>query len=249
MAGATASVRYRAASMAILCTCLALLVAASGCTVVSHTDNMEGVRMFQQAYYQGALKKFHAAVQADPANADAYYNVAATYHQMGKLYQQKADIDQAFNYYHQCLDKDRNHQECYRGLAVLLKEQGRTPEAFQLMQGWVDRNPALAVPQIELARLCEEAGDRDQAQQHLIEAIAVEPNNATALAALGKLREESGNTVQALANYQRSLSINKFQPQVAARVASLQMSTSAAGSVTPPGGTRVVATPPATPIR
>ena len=250
MDGVIAYFCHRSQPIGLLFACLApvVLAVAGGCQLVSQTDNAEGVRMFQQAYYQGALQKFHSALEADPNNPDAYYNLAATYHQMGKLYQQKPDIDQAFSYYHQCLDKNRNHQDCYRGLAVLLMEQGRTPEAFQLIQGWVDRNPAMAAPQIELARLCEETGDKEQAQQHLIEALAVDPNNATALAALGKLREESGDTAQALANYQRSLSINRFQPQVAARVASLQMS-GGAGGPTPPGGTRMVAAPDATQVR
>src|SRR5438128_973384 len=101
MDGAIANIRRRAGSIRRIAVCLAWVVSAvsGGCQMVSHTDNMEGVRMFQQAYYQGALKKFNAAREADPNNPDAYYNLAATYHQMGKLYQQKPDIDQAFNYY------------------------------------------------------------------------------------------------------------------------------------------------------
>ena len=57
----------------------------------------------------------------------------------------------------------------------------------------------------------------------LIEAVTAEPNNARALAALGKLREDAGETQQALANYQRSLQLNPNQPQLASRVVSLSM--------------------------
>ncbi len=73
----------------------------------------------------------------------------------------------------------------------------------------------------------------------MIEAVAIDPHNARALAALGKVREESGDPAQALANYQRSLQINHNQPAVAARVAALQTSLNG-GTFTPPGGTRTV---------
>ena len=226
---------------------VAALMLLSGCQWAAQGQNAEGVRMFQQAYYQGALQRFQQAIQSDPKNADGYYNLAATHHRLGTLQQQKADLMQAENYYHLCLDNNPDHLDCHRGLAVLLNEQGRKAEAFRLLQGWAGRSPTLAAPHIELARLYEETGDREAAKQQLVEAVAVEPSNARALAALGKLREESGNTMQALADYQRSLSINRFQPQVAARVQSLQ-GAMAAPAATTSGGTRVVSTP-GTPLR
>jgi len=211
-------------------------------------QNAEGVRLFQQAYYQGALQRFQQAVQTNPNDADGYYNLARTHHQLGKLHQTKADLDQAESYYNQCLDRNHDHQDCHRGLAVLLNDQGRSAEAFRLVEGWAERSPAIAGPKIELARLHEEAGHPDAARQYLVEAVAADPNNAKALAALGKLREQAGNASQALADYQRSLSINRFQPLVAARVASLQNTLLATPGNTPPGGTRMVNTP-ATPLR
>ncbi|NLF08962.1 MAG: hypothetical protein GX594_13425, partial [Pirellulaceae bacterium] len=47
--------------------------------------------------------------------------------------------------------------------------------------------------------------------------------------ALGKIREEAGNTAQALANYQRSLELDNRQEYVASRVAALQGGASALG--------------------
>ena len=183
--------------------------------MISHSKNADGVRMFEQAYYQGAQQRFQQAIQTDPNNPDGYYNLARTYHQLGKLHNQKSDFQQAESYYHQCLDHDPNNQDCHRGLAVLLVEQGRSADAFKLVEGWAARNPSLAAPKIELARLYEETGNRDAAKQQLIEAVAVDPTNSRALAALGKLREDAGETAQALANYQRSLSVDPNQPQVA----------------------------------
>jgi tetratricopeptide (TPR) repeat protein len=229
----------------VACAALLALVANSGCRVVSSNQNAQGVRMFEQAYYQGAQQRFAESIQTDPSNPEGYYNLARTYHQLGKLHNQPSDFQQAESYYHQSLDRDPNNQDCYRGLAVLLVEQNRSADAFKLVEGWAARSPAMPAPKIELARLYEETGNRDAAKQQLIEAVAIDPMNARALAALGKLREETGDTAQALANYQRSLAVDPNQPQVATRIAALSIPP-AGTIVTPPGGTRVV-TAPATP--
>ncbi len=212
--------------------------------------------MFDQAYYQGAQQKFIQAIQSDPNNPDGYYNLARTYHQLGKLHNQPADFEQGERNYNLCLDRDPNRTDCYRALAVLLTEQGRGSAAYRLMEGWAARNPTLSDPKIELARLYEESGNREAAKHQLVDAVTVEPTNARALAALGKLREDSGETAQALANYQRSLQLNPNQPQLASRVVALSMPQMAVGSPIVPGGdtTRIVTNPPApgatfTPVR
>jgi Tfp pilus assembly protein PilF len=212
----------------------------SGCTLISQGHNAEGVRMYQSAYYEGALNQFQKAVDADPKNPDAYYNLASTYHQLGKLHHRDPDLQQAESNYHRCLDQNPNHEECYRGLAVLLIDRGHPEQGRELLELWAQRSPGLPGPKIELARFNEEQGDKQNAQARLIEAIAIDPNNARALTALGKLREDSGDTAQALANYQRSLALNRSQPQVAARVAALQRGVNAGSTTTPVGGTRTV---------
>lgn len=220
---------------------LALLPLLFGCGLTSKMQNAGGVRIYQQAFYQGAQQRFMQAINNDQRNANAYYNLAATYHQLGKLNGRDEDFSQAEHNYHRCLDRAPNHADCHRALAVLLVDQGRDDAAFRLMEGWVARSPLLADPKIELARLHDEFGERETAQQYLTEAVAIEPANARALAALGRIREELGDRSQALADYQRSLYHNRFQPEVAARVAALQSALGPAPLVTPgTTGTRTV---------
>lgn len=201
---------------------LLLPLLAAGCGLNSKSQNAAGVRFYQQGYYQGAMQRFQQAIYNDPKNGDSYYNMAATLHKTGRGNQSQNELDQAESYYNQCLDHSPNHRDCYRGLAVLLSEQGRSEEAFRLIEGWSVRSPTMSDPKIELARLHQEYGDREAAKNHLLEALAVDPNNSRALAALGKIHDEVGNAPQALANYQRSLMSNRQQPEVAARVATLQ---------------------------
>jgi tetratricopeptide (TPR) repeat protein len=236
----------RGTSRAALACTLACLPALTACSWMSHGQNAEGVRMFEQGHYQGAIQRFQQAMATDPNNADGYYNLAAAYHRTGKLNNKQEDLDQAESFYNQCLDHDLDHRDCYRGLAVLLVEQQRTEEAFRLLEGWSSRSPTSAAARVELARLAEEFGRFEQAKEHLLEALTIDPYDARALAALGRLHETAGNQTQALADYERSLWHDRFQPEVAARISSLRAAVSPAPMVTPLGGTRTVNINPAT---
>ncbi len=224
---------------AIRCSPL-LLLAASGCGVMAHGQNSEGVRLFQQANYPAAMQKFQQAMYSNPENADAYYNLAATHHRLGKLQNQKPELEQAETLYNQCLDKNPNHSDAHRGLAVLLVEENRSGDAFKLLEGWATRNPTLAEPKIQLARLYEEFSDKVAAKEQLVEALSIEPHNARALAALGKLHETTGNPTQALAVYERSLWHNSVQPEVAARVSALRATYGTQPLAAPAPSTHVV---------
>lgn len=221
----TQKLRFSSASLrdsiaAALVTCL---VGASGCSSLqSQAANVEGVRLYQQGNYQQASDRFQQAIAQNPRSPEGYYNLAASLHKTGTVYNRPPDLQQAENLYNQCLERDPNHAECYRGLAVLLNETSRQPEAFKLLNHWSSAAPKSPDPKIELARLLEETGQQEQAKAQLVDALTIDPHNARALTALGRLRDQSGDHLQALANYQRSLTINRFQPEVSARVAQLQ---------------------------
>jgi len=203
--------------------------------------NAEGVRLYQSGNYQQASEQFQRAIAANPKSANGYYNLASSLHKNGKLFNRPEDLAQAEQLYNQCLNHDPNHTECYRGLAVLLTETNRQDAAYRLLEGWASRSPHLPDPRIELARVLEETNNVPQASARLVEAIEIDPNNSRALTALGRLREVSGQNAQALANYQRSLAINRFQPAITARVAALSATSAAPLPIaTPPGGTRTV---------
>jgi tetratricopeptide (TPR) repeat protein len=232
---------------------------AGGCTnFVAGSRNADGVTLFERGQYQEALQEFQAATYADPNNADGYYNLGATYHRLGRLRNQSESLARAETCYRQCLERNPNHRDCHRGLAVLLIEEGRTTEAFTSIQTWATQSPSLAEPRMELARLYSEFGNKDAAINTLADAVQRNPNDARQWAALGKAREETGNYSQALTNYQKSLEINPAQADVAARVAVLQRSQAQQPLVLPPppgvnpspnGGQSVLANQPPPAIR
>jgi Tfp pilus assembly protein PilF len=215
------------------------LIPSLGCRMVSTGRNVDGVRYFQQGQYPVALQRFDAAMTIDPRNPDTYYNKAAVLHRTGLAARDQNSLVQAESFYQQCLSLDPNHVDCHRGLAVLLTETGRVNEAFTLVKNWTVRSPQNAEAQVELARLYEEYGDPRSAETALHSALASDLRNWRAHAALGRLREQSGDLGQALQNYQTAYSLNRFQPQLEQRIASLQSQVGPAqpGLGPAPGGT------------
>lgn len=204
---------------------MAVVLACAGCGGMARTDNAEGVKLYQQGNYLGAVNSFQQSLARQPGNPDTFYNLGATYHQQAKLFGRDADMQTAEQYYHLCLARNPNHEACQRALAVLLVEEDRSDEAVAQLHGWARSQPANPDPHIELARLAQEHGNLPEAENQLVDALAIAPGNPRALVALGSLREATGNQAQALANYSQALAADPQQPAVAGKVASLQAAT------------------------
>lgn len=205
--------------------------AAGGCGWLGRNDNAEGVKLYQQGNYKGAVDHFQQALAKQPGDPDCFYNLGATYHQQAKLFGRPADMQTAEQYYHLCLARNPNQEACQRALAVLLVEEHREADAVAQLQDWARRAPGNPAPQIELARLFQERGDPREAENHLVDALAIDPNNTRALVALGQLRETAGDPAQAVQNYSRALAVDGQQPAVAAKVAALNGSAATPGTV------------------
>lgn len=193
-----------------------------GCTASAHSHNSAGVQQLSLGRYHEAIQNFQEALVSDPDNADAYYNLAATYYDLGKRNNDQNLLGQAEGLYHQCLDLDPDHADCHRGLAALLVDTNRSESAFTLLKRWAMRNPYHSEARIELARLYEEFGDQEGAIRHLTDALQLNAQNSRAWTALGRLREHRGELAQALSNYQQAYNINRYQPGITDRIAAVQ---------------------------
>lgn len=231
----------RRLSAVVIC---ALLPLSVGCGLAAQGRNVDGVRYFQQGNYQVALARFQEAQRTDPQNPDSYYNLAATLHKIGLQNRDSNSLLQAETFYNTCLNYNPNHTDCYRGLAVLLTETGRTQQAFTLLSRWKDSNPQSAEARVELARLSEEVGDNRNAEVYLTEALRIDANNWRAVAALGRQREIAGRYQEAIQNYQRAQQLNPYQPQLASKVQELSARVAQGGLPSAPvnGGTSTAGT-------
>ncbi|HAN98352.1 MAG TPA: hypothetical protein DCQ98_13380 [Planctomycetaceae bacterium] len=222
-----------------------LLSASPGCGMFAGSNNVQGKRLFQSGQYDQAIASFQQALQRDPTNADACYNLATTYHHLGMATRNTSLVTQAESLYNQALDRDPNHVDAHRGLAVLLVQDERKESAFTLLRRWNAASPLSAEPKVELARLYREFGDDKTASELLAEAIKQDPRNVRAFRAMGLIREEQGELASALESYQRALMVNGMQPDLAPKIAALQQRVAMGGLVDPATRTALGSTLPA----
>jgi len=218
-----------AASTAVLTTALIFTAFSIGCNATAQRQNVLGKTAFEQGNHAQAINSFQQVLNRDPKNADAYYNLAACYYEVGVGKQNRQFVEQAEQLYRQSIAYDDKHIDAHRGLAGLLIETGREKFAFDLLEGWRQRYPQSAEPLVEVARLYQEYGDNRRATDLLADALKNDSRNVRALKALGHVREVRGENQLALENYLRALQVDSTDQDTAARGAYLQSQISSAG--------------------
>lgn len=212
------------------------LMVCAGCQFQVARHTADGRAYLQTGQMAQAVDSFQQALMANPQSADANYNLGATYYYLAKQTGQPHLNPKSEDLLRQSLALNPGHVDAYRTLAALYVETQRPNEAFQLIRGWQVAQPANPEPLVEMARLYREHNDTARATQYLADALTLDPNNARALVAMGKVREEQGEYELALKNYTRSFQANAYQPQVAERIAALQQRVQT--DVNPASGTR-----------
>ena len=200
----------------------AALICQSGCKIQADRFNSVGRQAFEQGQYAVAINEFQQALRTNPNNADAYYNLAASYAALGKQTQNKQWIGQAEQLYRQSISLNDQSVNAHRGLAALLIESGQEQYAFDLINQWKDRYPTSNAPLVELARLYQEYGDTSRATDLLADSLRLNPNDTRTLIAMGHIREKTGQPYLAIDNYMRALQVDGSQQVLAQHVAALQ---------------------------
>jgi Tfp pilus assembly protein PilF len=197
---------------------LAAALAACGCNSMSgQLNNQVGMRDYRQGDFRAARVQFGRAVADDPFNASFAYNLACALKHTG-------DAAGAEQTYRHAIQIDPTHQPSYHGLAALMNEEGRQPEALELISTWAAAQPRHPGAQIELAWIEREHGDRLECEKTLYRALALDPGSAIATARLGDFYQEAGKNGRAMAMYERSLRANWMQPDVRSKLAALSNS-------------------------
>lgn len=203
-----------------------------GCNYAAQQRNIAGRQAYEMGQYSNAVNEFQRALKTNPRDADAYYNLGATYYAMGKQYQNPQYTSQSEQLFRQAISLDDKHVDAHRYLAAVLIESGQEKYAFDLLNAWRARYPNSADPAIELARLYQEYGDNRRATDYLADALRVDSGNIRALKAMGYVREQQGDLQLALQNYYRVMQLDSRQTDVAQAVNRLQTQIAQAG----PGG-------------
>jgi tetratricopeptide (TPR) repeat protein len=174
--------------------------------------NQRGVALFNSGRYAAAADEFNQATQADPLNADAFYNLGSAQHRLG-------NVEAAESNYAHALALDPNHSKAHHAHVVLMLEQSRTDDALASAEQWLSDAPANPDALIEMAWLERQTGRSERAHELLQQTLAVSPSHPRALAELASLYEESGRPDRALALYNRALAADPNRPELAGKAA------------------------------
>ena len=106
-----------------------LFVTLSGCLSMPQREvqelNKEGIQHLSQREYAQAQISFTKAAELAPQDADVIYHLATASHYSG-------DLTKAEKSYRACLALDPYHAKCRHGFTVLLLQQDKSKEAWQM---------------------------------------------------------------------------------------------------------------------
>ncbi len=96
------------------------------------------------------------------------------------------------------VDYDRAHT---------LLEQGRLEEGVALLETVVEQAPGLSAPRIDLAIAYQGLGDLENAEQHLLQVLEINPQHPIALNELGIVYRKTARFAEARRSYEAALAV------------------------------------------
>ena len=111
---------------------------ATGCNLGVQQHNVSGSQAYQSGQYAQAINQFQQALQANPRDSNAYYNLAASYYSLGKQSKNSQWLSQAEQLYRQSISLNDQNVDAHRGLSACLlytspsprdKRQSRMPSS------------------------------------------------------------------------------------------------------------------------
>jgi protein O-mannosyl-transferase len=132
----------------------------------------------QIAYWHDSITLWSHALDVDPANALAHYNLGIALEKEGKP-------DIAVQHYTATLEIQPSHAGAHTNLGVLLAERGFVDDAIQHYRAALKAEPGYAEAENDLGTALGQRDQLDEAIGHLQHAVALQPGYANAHYNLG----------------------------------------------------------------
>jgi Tfp pilus assembly protein PilF len=151
--------------------------------------NAEGFKALEGRNYEAAVQFFTRAIQADPKDYSAHFNLALAY---GFLHKDAEGVAE----YRKTLELKPGLYEAQLNGGILLMRQKNPADALPLFEGAASQKPEEFRPRYYLAEARLQAGDAERAEQDYRLALGIDPQSAPselglahALAKQGKLAD------------------------------------------------------------
>jgi Tfp pilus assembly protein PilF len=192
----------------------------AGCTSMSEDRarlfNDDGVQLYAQGDFAGALDCFDLALTLRPQDETLLFNV-------GQCYERLGDAAAAEKFYGACLLKSPRHADARMALVEILYRTGKKPQADRIIDEWLQESPNSADAFVLDAWRLLRAKAYPEAQGRLQQALDIDPHNRRALAELAVLYEQTGMASRAYVLYERILERDPSQAHIAQKLDQLRL--------------------------
>ncbi len=160
----------------ILVLALATVVVAAGCGKDVDPDQalQEGLAQQQAGNLDAAAEQYQLVLDVRPSDKFANYN-------LGVIEQADGRAQLAEGYYRAALDTDPNFVSALFNLAIIRTGVGATQEAVDLYLRVIELQPDYAAAHFNLGILYRDAGKPGLSDEHLNDALALDPSLADRL--------------------------------------------------------------------
>lgn len=158
-----------------------------------------GAALSDRGALDEAIEVLERAVALSPAQPEAHKN-------LGRVYRAKGFLDRAERAYRTAVRLDPSRAP-YSDLGAVLTDQGRHPEAIEVLNRAVALAPEDGTARCNLGMAQWGAGDLPAAEQDFRRAIALAPDLAEAHANLGAVLVAMGRPAEAVPAHERALAL------------------------------------------
>lgn len=159
-----------------------------------------------------STEKYHQAIDCfkKVLSIDGDDPMALCY--LGEAHEQLKEFDVAENYYHLCLSLDPKVSEAWLGLGIISDIKGNTVEAIKLIKKAISFDEDNASNHLVLANAYHKCELRDEAEEHYVRSIELDPEDAECLQdfVLFLLEDSPLNALTFMENFQLDIENNPY---------------------------------------
>ncbi len=144
---------------------------------------------------QAAIETYKNILSTEPNNEDALFGLAATYHRLG-------DVEKARPLYGQLLKVNPNHREGLNNFLVMVSDESPA-DALPELERLEQRNPDFSPIPAQEAIVLDKLGFPDRAQEKMLRAIDLAPDNLSYQYNLAVMLDQHGHFADAAGLYDK----------------------------------------------
>ncbi len=160
----------------------------------------EALELMKRTQYAEAIPEWRKAMEDDPADGEAHFN-------LGYALSQTGDLPGALAEYRKACDLSPDDPVVFANFALALAQDGKPDEAIVNYRKSLDLNPANAAVEADLGTLLSEKGDTAEGLEHLRKAVALSPEAAEAHSKLAAALVKAGQSAEATAHLEKAVAL------------------------------------------